>query len=58
MKSGTLVLPLDPAVPLDGVIYHRDDRGYAIAHPYHSSVFNWMPNENDFRDFYGGISAK
>jgi len=58
MKSGALVLTLDPAAPLDGVIAHRDDLGYVIAHPCHPSVFNWEPTEKAFRDFYGGISAK
>jgi ketol-acid reductoisomerase len=58
MKSGALVLTLDPAAPLDGVIHHRDDLGYVIAHPCHPSVFNWEPTEANFRDFYGGISAK
>ena len=58
MKSGSLVLTLDPAAPLDGVIFKRDDVGYVIAHPCHPSVFNWEPTEAAFRDFYGGISAK
>jgi len=58
MKTGALVLTLDPAAPLDGVISHRDDLGYVIAHPCHPSVFNWEPTEAAFRDFYGGISAK
>ena len=58
MKSGAVVLTLDPAAPLDGVIHHRDDLGYVIAHPCHPSVFNWEPTEEAFRDFYGGISAK
>jgi D-apionate oxidoisomerase len=58
MKSGALVITLDPAAPLDGVIAHRDDLGYVIAHPCHPSVFNWEPTEAAFRDFYGGISAK
>lgn len=58
MKPGALVMTLDPAAPLDGVIHHRDDLGYVIAHPCHPTVFNWEPNEKDFRDFYGGISAK
>ena len=58
MKSGALVLTLDPAAPIDGVIFHRDDLGYVIAHPCHPSVFNWEPTEVAFRDFYGGISAK
>jgi D-apionate oxidoisomerase len=58
MKPGALVLTLDPAAPLDGVIHHREDLGYVIAHPCHPSVFNWEPTEQAFRDFYGGISAK
>lgn len=58
MKPGSLVVTLDPAAPLDGVIFHRDDLGYVIAHPCHPSVFNWEPTEAAFRDFYGGISAK
>ena len=58
MKKGALVLTLDPAAPLDGVIHHLDDLGYVIAHPCHPSIFNWEPTEDAFRDFYGGVSAK
>jgi D-apionate oxidoisomerase len=58
MKTGALVITLDPAAPLDGVIHHRDDLGYVITHPCHPSVFNWESSEGAFRDFYGGISAK
>jgi ketol-acid reductoisomerase len=58
MKSGAVVLTLDPAAPLDGVIHFREDLGYVIAHPCHPSVFNWESTEPAFRDFYGGISAK
>jgi hypothetical protein len=58
LKPGTLVMLLDPAAPLDGVVAHRDELGYFIAHPCHPSVFNWEPSEAAFRDFYGGISAK
>jgi len=58
MKAGALVMTLDPAAPIDGVIHHRDDLGYVIAHPCHPSVFNWEPTEKEFRDFYGGITAK
>ncbi len=58
MKPGAVVLTLDPAAPLDGVLYHRDDIGYVIAHPCHPTIFNWEPTEAAFRDFYGGISAK
>ncbi len=58
MKAGALVMTLDPAAPLDGAIFHRDDVGYFIAHPCHPSIFNWEKTEEDFRDFYGGRSAK
>ena len=58
MKSGALVMTLDPAAPLDGIIHHRDDLGYVVAHPCHPEIFNWEPTEQAFRDFYGGISAK
>lgn len=58
MKAGALVLTLDPAAPLDGIIHQRSDLGYVIAHPCHPSVFNWEPTEKAFRDFYGGITAK
>ena len=58
MRSGALLMTLDPAAPLDGQIALRPDIGCVIAHPCHPSVFNWEPTEQAFRDFYGGISAK
>lgn len=58
MKSGALLITLDPAAPLDGQLPMREDIGCVIAHPCHPSVFNWEPTEKGFRDFYGGISAK
>lgn len=58
MKSGSLLMTLDPAAPLDDQIPKRDDIGCVIAHPCHPSVFNWEPTEEAFRDFYGGISAQ
>jgi hypothetical protein len=58
MKSGALLLTLDPAAPLDGQVPTREDIGCVISHPCHPSVFNWEPTEQAFRDFYGGISAK
>ena len=58
LKTGALVMLLDPAAPLDGKVAHRSDLAYFIAHPCHPSVFNWEPTEEGFRDFYGGISAK
>lgn len=58
MRSGSLLMTLDPAAPLDGQLPLRDDIGCVVAHPCHPTVFNWEPTELAFRDFYGGISAK
>ncbi len=58
MKPGALLLTLDPAAPLDQQLPERADIGCVIAHPCHPSVFNWEATERDFRDFYGGITAK
>ncbi len=58
MKSGALLMTLDPAAPLDNQLPARADIGCIVAHPCHPSVFNWEPTESAFRDFYGGISAK
>lgn len=58
LRSGALLVTLDPAAPLDGQIPEREDIGCVVAHPCHPSVFNWELSETAFRDFYGGISAK
>jgi ketol-acid reductoisomerase len=58
MKPNALMITLDPAAPLDGKVFHREDINYVIAHPCHPSVFNWEVEEKLFRDFYGGITAK
>ena len=58
MRTGALLMTLDPAAPLDGQIPPREDIGCVVAHPCHPSVFNWEPTEAAFRDFYGGISAR
>lgn len=58
MRPGALLMTLDPAAPLDGQLPLRPDISCVIAHPCHPSVFNWEPTEKDFRDFYGGITAK
>jgi len=58
MKSGALLVTLDPADALAGKIFHRDDIPVYISHPAHPSVFNWEPTEEAQRDFFGGIKAK
>ena len=58
MKTGAMVVVLDPAAPLAGHLPHRDDLTYYISHPSHPSVFNWEPTEEAQRDYYGGILAR
>jgi len=58
MKSGALVVTLDPAAALAGKLFHREDVAYFITHPTHPSIFNWEPNEADMHDHFGGVSAK
>jgi len=58
MKSGALLITLDPAAALAGKIFQRDDISIYISHPAHPSVFNWEPSEKAQRDFFGGVLAK
>ena len=58
MKSGALVVTLDPAAALAGRLFDREDVAYFITHPTHPSIFNWEPVEADMHDHFGGVSAK
>lgn len=58
MKSGAMVVTLDPAVARAGKLYIREDISYFIAHPSHPSVFNWEPTPEAQADFFGGTLAK
>jgi len=58
MKSGAIGMFLDPAAPLAGHLYKREDISYFATHPCHPSVFNWEPVEKDHFDYFGGIAAK
>lgn len=57
LKSGTLVMCLDPAAPLAGKVKHRDDLAYFVTHPCHPSVFSYDVTPEQRRDFFGGIKA-
>jgi len=58
MKPKALLVTLDPAAALAGKIYHRSDIAIYISHPAHPSIFNWEPNEEAQRDYFGGSMAK
>ncbi|MDP4222203.1 MAG: phosphogluconate dehydrogenase C-terminal domain-containing protein [Bacteroidota bacterium] len=58
MKSGSMVVTLDPAAALAGKLHERPDVSYFITHPTHPSVFNWEPKEEAMKDHFGGTAAK
>lgn len=58
VKSGAMVMTLDPAAPCAGHLPKREDITYFAAHPSHPSVFNWEPNEKSHFDYFGGVAAK
>lgn len=57
LKSGAMVMCLDPAAPLAGKVLHRDDLAYFVTHPCHPSVFSYDATPEERRDFFGGIRA-
>ena len=58
MNPGALLVTLDPACALAGVICHREDISCFITHPSHPSVFNWEKTEEAQHDYFGGTLAK
>ena len=58
MKSGAMMITLDPAAPYAGKLPVRDDIAYFVAHPSHPSVFNWEPTAEAQKDRFGGTLAK
>jgi hypothetical protein len=58
MRSGAMVITLDPAAALAGKLAHRTDLAYFISHPAHPSIFNWEPTREAHEDYFGGIAAK
>ena len=58
MRSGALVVTLDPAAALAGKLFERSDVSYFVAHPAHPSIFNWEPDEEAMKDHFGGVAAK
>jgi len=58
MKSGALVVTLDPAAALAGKLFMRSDVAYFITHPTHPSIFNWESDEEKMKDHFGGVAAK
>lgn len=58
LKSGALVMCLDPAAPYAGKLPKREDISYFVTHPAHPPVFNDEVEMSARRDFFGSGEAK
>ena len=54
LKSGTLVILLDPAAPHGGELPEREDVGYFVVHPCHPPIVNDEVDPEARNDFWGG----
>jgi hypothetical protein len=57
MKSGAIILTLDPAAAYAGLLAKREDIHYAVAHPCHPSVFLERTTKEEWADTFGGVAA-
>jgi hypothetical protein len=57
LKTGAMLMSLDPAAAHAGVIPIRDDLTYFVTHPCHTSLFNDETSEDAKRDWFGGVHA-
>lgn len=57
LRSGTMVVGLDPAAGYAGVLPERKDITYFITHPCHPSVFQEESDPLARRDWFGGVHA-
>ena len=58
MRSGTMLMGLDPAAPHAGRLPERPDITYFFTHPAHPPVFNDETDPEARRDFFGSGKAK
>lgn len=58
LRSGSMLIVLDPAAPYAGELPKRDDVTYFATHPAHPPVFNDEVDMEARRDFFGSGLAK
>jgi hypothetical protein len=58
LKGGSMVIFLDPAVPVSGTLPKREDVSLFVVHPCHPPVVNDEISPQAKADFYGGVAAK
>jgi ketopantoate reductase len=57
LRSGAIVLTLDPAAAYAGLLTTREDVVQAVAHPCHPSIFLQRQTPEEWADTFGGIAA-
>ncbi len=58
LKSGTIVIGLDPAAAYAGVLPEREDITYFVAHPCHPPIFHDETDPKAMVDWFGGIAKQ
>lgn len=58
LKSGAMLICLDPAAPHAGELPERKDISYFVVHPCHPPVVNDETDPSARMDFFGGYKAK
>jgi len=58
VRSGTLVMTLDPAAAHAGELPSRPDIAYFVSHPCHPNVFDHFQTDAEINDFFGGTHAR
>jgi hypothetical protein len=58
LQTGTMLIALDIAAPLAGVLPKREDLHYFVTHPCHPSIFGFDTDLQAQRDFFGGQHAR
>jgi D-apionate oxidoisomerase len=58
LKTGAMVICLDPAAPFGNQLPQRADITYFVTHPCHPPVVNDETEPDAKNDFFGGIRAK
>ena len=57
LKSGAMVMTLDPAAAYAGVLTVRGDITYFVTHPCHPPLFNGDTDPLKVNDWFGGVYA-
>jgi ketol-acid reductoisomerase len=58
LKSGALLICLDPAAPHGGELPKREDIAYFVVHPCHPPIVNDEVDSEARRDFWGGVARQ